>query len=333
VPETTIDVHCHYLPPRLIERLRSDGRSHSIEIVDGSGELRLVLGKHESRPMPSAMTDLQRRVEWMDDRGIDVQLLSAWVEATAYELPPDHGIWLAECLNDAAAEDVSQQPDRFRAMASVPLQAPESAAAELRRAVTDLGMIGVEIASTTGSAELDDPSLEPFWTAAEELAAPVLVHPHQALGDRRYERYFLWNLLGNPAEEAIAAAHLIFGGVLDRHPGLIVCLTHGGGFLPYQIGRVDRGYDAVAGATAANINRPPSDYLGRFFYDTITHDADALRFLVEKVGAERVVLGSDYPFPMGDPDPVASLAAVGLDERRRAMILCDNAAAAFGLTP
>jgi aminocarboxymuconate-semialdehyde decarboxylase len=144
------------------------------------------------------------------------------------------------------------------------------------------------------------------------------------------QRYFLTNIVGNPAEETVAAAYLIYGGVLERHPRLKICLTHGGGFLPYQIGRQDRGFRAKSGVTAGHLEAAPSSFLQRFYYDTVVHSGEALRFLTERVGAERVVLGSDYPFPMGDPEPVATVRRAGLDAGAVEAILSVNGASALG---
>ena len=202
----------------------------------------------------------------------------------------------------------------------MPLQAPEAAAAELRHAVVELGMDGVEIATTVDGRDLDDPDLEPFWAAAEELRCLVLIHPYASLAGRGVSRYFLNNLVGNPAESTVALAHLVFGGVLERHPGLRVCMVHGGGFAPYQLGRWDHGFDRNARGAAANLTRPPSDWVRGVFHDTVLHSPASLRFLLDVVGADHVVLGSDYPFEMGDLDPVTTLDRVpGLtaDERRR----------------
>jgi aminocarboxymuconate-semialdehyde decarboxylase len=191
-------------------------------------------------------------------------------------------------------------------------------------------MRAVEIATSAGDTELDDEGLTPFWKAAEDLGVMVLIHPYSP-DPQRLSRYFLANIVGNPAEETAAAAHLIYGGALERHPRLQVCLTHGGGFLPYQIGRQDRGYAARPDLTATRVTRPPSAFLRRFLYDTITHDTAALRFLVDRVGPDRVVLGSDYPFPMGDPDPVTSVAQADFDQSVTESILGGNARAALDL--
>jgi aminocarboxymuconate-semialdehyde decarboxylase len=324
-----IDLHCHFVPPSLLDLIRADGAAHSI-VATEDGRVSFA-GREETQPVPPGMTDLGERLGWMDAEGIDVQVLSAWMDFCAYQLDPKDGAWLARALNELTVEAISAYPDRFLAMAAVPLQAPEIAAEELRYAVESLGMVAVEIGTKVADAELDEPSLEPFWQAAEDLDTLVLVHPpFRSVGFDRLRRYFLDNIVSNPAEETIAAAHLIFGGVLERHPSLRVCLTHGGGYLPYQIGRGDRGFEARAAVTAVNLSEAPSSFLGRFYYDTIVHGPEALRFLVRRVGAGRVVLGSDYPFPMGDPHPVSSVSGAGLSQGEVEAILGGNAPAAIG---
>ncbi|MGH2820384.1 MAG: amidohydrolase family protein [Actinomycetota bacterium] len=327
-----VDVHCHYIPAPLLERIRSEGRARAIEVVEsGRGTVVSFAGRAATQPLPQGMLDLEDRIAWMDERGIELQMLSCWIDFSAYELDPDAGAWLARSLNDATAEAVCTRSDRFRAMASVPLQAPEAAAHELRRAVTSLGMVGVEIASSVAGAELDEPALDPFWTAAAELGTVVLVHPYRSLAGGRMGRYLLSNAVGNPAEETLAAAYLAFGGVLERHPDLTVCLTHGGGFFPYQVGRQDRAHRAVPKLAAVHASRPPSAFLRRFLYDSITHSPESLRFLVERVGAERVVLGSDYPFPMGDLDPLDTVRAAALGPLEADAVRAGNAVRVFRL--
>jgi aminocarboxymuconate-semialdehyde decarboxylase len=303
-----IDFHCHFIPPDLVERIRADGASHSISIGSKNGkEIVSFAGRDATQPFPRGMTDLDDRLKWMDESRVDVQVLSAWMDFSAYVLDPEDGRWLARSLNELTMEAIAPHGDRFRAMAAVPLQAPEVAVEELRYAIDELGMVAVEIATSVVDSELDDPALDPFWIAAQELGVVVLIHPYASLGNERLGSYFLSNIVGNPAEETVAAAHLIYGGVLERFPDLKVCLTHGGGFLPYQIGRQDRGFAARSDVTAKKLTSEPSTFLRRFFYDTVVHDPDALKFLVERVGSDRVVLGSDYPFPMGDPDPVGTV--------------------------
>jgi aminocarboxymuconate-semialdehyde decarboxylase len=321
-----IDIHSHYIPAALIDRIRLDGRAHSIDLSEDGGSARVSFaGREATQSLPPGMLDLDGRLRWMDERDIDIQVVSPWIDFSAYALDPDDGAWLARGLNELMAEAVSARPDRFRAMATVPLQDPALAAQELAHAASHFQMRGVQIATSVRDKQLDDAALGSFWNAAEELDAFVFVHPSGSMGADRLSRYFLTNIVGNPAEETAAAAHLIFGGVLGRHPRLNVCLTHGGGFLPYQIGRQDRGFAAKAELTARNLTRAPSEFLRRFCYDTIVHSEEALRFLVDRVGADRVLLGSDYPFPMGDPDPVATVRETGFENDAAEAILGDNA--------
>jgi aminocarboxymuconate-semialdehyde decarboxylase len=325
----TIDVHAHCVPVDVMDTLRADGGRYGIEVADQDGRSAvLIAGRVQTRPMFPALMDLPRRLAAMDTAGVDVQVLSSWIDLTAYALEPVSGARYARMFNEALAATAATAPDRFRSLATVPLQAPDRAAEELRHAVTSLGMVGAEIATTVDGRELDDPELAPFWSAAEELRAVVVVHPYASLAGRDVSRYNLNNLVGNPAETTIATAHLVHGGVLERHPGLRVVLVHGGGFAPYQMGRWDRGYSAAADGAEEHLTRPPSDWLRQLWFDTVLHSSASLRFLVDAVGIGQVVLGSDYPFRMGDPDPVATVRSVaGLDGDALARVLAGNLAA------
>jgi aminocarboxymuconate-semialdehyde decarboxylase len=324
-----IDVHAHCIPVGVVDTLRAEGGRYGIEIAEADGRYAArIAGAGTTRPFMPALLDVPRRLAAMDASGVDVQLLSSWIDLTAYALDGGTGARYARMFNEGLAATVAEAPDRFRALATVPLQAPERAAAELRHAITALGAVGVEIATTVDGRELDDPGLEPFWAAAEELRALVVVHPLDSLAGRDLTRYGLNNLIGNPAESTLALGHLVFGGVLERHPGLVVVLVHGGGFAPYQIGRWDRGFSTGARGAAEHLTRSPGEWLRRLYFDTVLHSPASLRFLVGVVGAEHVLLGSDYPFMMGEPEPVRSLDAVaGLGDDERQLILSGNAAA------
>jgi aminocarboxymuconate-semialdehyde decarboxylase len=205
------------------------------------------------------------------------------------------------------------------------LQSPEQAAEELRFAVEELGMVGVEIATTIAEADLDRAGLDPFWETAEQLGCFVLLHPCNPLPGVDLARYFLDNMVGRPAESTIAMAGLLFGGVLERYPEVKICMCHGGGFVPFQVGRMDRGFIAASQRTRENISTPPSELALRLYYDTVLHNPKALGFLVDQVGPDRVMMGSDYPFEMGDPEPVKTVDSIpGLTEQERAKILGGN---------
>jgi aminocarboxymuconate-semialdehyde decarboxylase len=325
----TYDVHAHCIPQRVIDQVRAGRDDLGVEIAEGEAggrRGRLVIAGTPCRmPLHPGLTDLDARLAAMDAAGVTVQLLSSWIDLTSYALPTDQGERLARLFNDAVADMVADHPDRFRGLCTVPLQAPGRAAATLRHAVTELGMVGVEIATTVDGRELDDPDLAPFWAAAADLRCLVLLHPLDSLSGRGVRRHFLSNMVGNPAETTIAVGHLVYGGVLQRHPDLRVCVVHGGGFVPYQAGRIARGYRARPDLTATVLSEPPEASLRRLYFDTVLHDPQAIAALVAFAGVEHVVLGSDYPFEMGDPDPVGTVRKVpGLTEVERDLIQRGN---------
>jgi aminocarboxymuconate-semialdehyde decarboxylase len=325
----SIDIHAHCVPTGLIETLRAEGGRYGIEIIEVDGRyVAQIAGRKPSGPMNPPLLDMPRRLATMDATGVDVQVLSTWIDLTAYALDEASGVRYSRMFNEAMAATVAEAPERLRGMGTVPMQSPEKAAAELRHAITKLGLVGVELATTVDGLELDDPSLEPFWTAAEELKALLLVHPGASLAGRIASRYGLANLVGNPAESTIAIAHLIFGGVLERHPDLRLIIVHGGGFAPYQIGRWDRGFSTGTRGAAEHLTRSPGEWLRTLYFDTVLHSPQSLRHLIDVVGIERVVLGSDYPYVMGEPEPVRALDAVeGLDDKARDLILHGNVSA------
>jgi aminocarboxymuconate-semialdehyde decarboxylase len=295
------DVHAHAIPPQVVDAL-----PHPVRLRQ-------------------PLLDVPARLRAMDEAGIDLQLVASWIGIVAYDLRPEQGRRWARLFNDALAEVVAAHPDRLRGLGMVPLQDPDGAVKELQRLVS-AGMAGVEIATTVNGAELDDPALEPFWAAAAELRCLVLLHPDLSLPGRPSPRYFLNNLVGNGAETTIAVAHLLFAGVLERHPDLRLVLVHGGGHLPYLAGRLDHGFAVAPQQTGTSTTQRPSEQLKRLHFDTVTHSHDVLRFLIHFAGPEHVVLGSDYPFEMGQPDPVGFVRSLpGLGPADQESILEGNA--------
>lgn len=322
----TIDVHAHCVPRAVIDRLTTEAGRFGMELAGRHALEGLhIADTTHTGPIRPDLIDVQRRIESMDGMGVDIQVLSSWIDLTAYALPADAGVRYARMFNEELAALVSAHPTRFRALCTVPLQSPAAAADELRYAVSELGMAGVEIATTVAGRDLDDPGLDPFWAAADELACLILLHPCASLAGRGVNRYFLGNLVGNPAESTVAVGHLVFGGVLERHPGLKICVVHGGGFVPYQLGRWDHAYRRDARGAAANLRRLPSEWTSVLYYDTVLHSSRALRSLLDVVGAEQVVMGSDYPFEMGDAQPLETIAGTpGISPAERRRITSDN---------
>ena len=260
---------------------------------------------------------------------IDTSMLSLSPTLFFYWLEAAAAADFCRLANNSLSTFVARS-DRLHGVAVVPLQDPEAAAAELRRAVVDLGLRGVEIGTTMEAVPLDDRRFDPFFAAAAELGVPVMLHPYYVGTRPHLADFYMTNLTGNPMETCIAASRLILSGFLDRHPTLTVVLVHAGGFMPYQIGRLDHGFRTRA-ETRSAITSPPSTYLRRFWYDTITHAPMPLTFLIELVGPDRVMLGTDLPFDMADVRFADALSAIALDPQARDAITHGNAAAIFGL--
>lgn len=323
---TNYDVHAHCIPEDLLDLLRADGRRFGIEVTrDEKGESAVIADRVHLAPFRPVLGDMEARLAAMDEAGVDVQLLSSWIDLTAYALDAATGASYSRRFNQILADEAARHPGRFQALGTVPLQSPGQAADELHFAVEELGMAGVEIATTVDGTDLAQAGLDPFWQAAEELRCLVVVHPCDPLPGVDLSRNFLDNMVGRPAESTIAVGHLLFSGVLEKHPDLVMCVVHGGGFLPYQLGRMQRGFEAVPRLSAQNISTPPADLARRLYYDTVLHDPTAIAFLVERMGADRVVMGTDYPFPMGDPSPVDTIRSIpGLSGEDRDLILEGN---------
>ncbi len=282
------------------------------------------------RPFPRGGFDIERRFADMDAAEVDIQVLSATPQTYFYDQDPDLAATCAALQNDQIAKLVKTHPERFLGIATLPMQAPERAIDELRRAVCTLGLRGTMIGSNVQGKNLDDPALEPLWTEAAALGAFVLVHPVNVAGVERMRSYYLNNLIGNPLDTTIAAACLVFGGVLERHPKLNVLLVHGGGFVPYQAGRWVHGWQ-VRGEPKVNVKQSPQPWLDRLYYDTILHAQPQLEFLVGWAGATRVLLGSDYPYDMGTGECVRRVKALLVPDDEKEAVLNKNATRLFGL--
>jgi aminocarboxymuconate-semialdehyde decarboxylase len=313
----TIDSHTHMLTQ---EAMRLLGKASPKVGPVLKGDTLEIDGKVVQHPHPREIWDVALRLRDMDSNDVDVQVLSPTVFTFFYGQEAALALTCSMVQNEDIAAVVRQHPERFLGLGTVPLQAPQMAADELRRSMTKLGLRGAMIGSNVNGRNLDDPALEPFWATAEELDAFIFIHPHAGVGAERLGSYYLKNLVGLPLETTIAATSLVFGGVLERYPALKVCLSHGGGFVPYQAGRFEHGWD-VRDEAKVKLKSPPAASLGRLFYDTILHSKTNLEFLIGAVGPEHVLLGSDYPFDMGNLDCVARVLALSIPPASRDLIL------------
>jgi aminocarboxymuconate-semialdehyde decarboxylase len=316
-----IDLHTHILPPRWVDLREKygDARFPHVEHYAPCCA-RIVIEGEGTREVRENLWSPSRRIEDCDRSGVTMQVISTVPVMFSYWAKPEHGHDLAQILNDHLAGVVRDDPDRFVALGTLPMQSTELAIRELERCVKKLKMPGVQIGSHVNVKNLDDPSVFAVLEAASELGAAVFVHPWDMLAKERMSKYWLSWLVGMPAETALAICSVVFGGVLERLPKLRIGFAHGGGAFPGTIGRIDHAYHIRPDLCAVDTKTAPRSYLGRFYVDSLTHDADALRYLIKLVGANRVALGSDYPFPLGEDRPgalIESMTDLSLDTKAR----------------
>jgi aminocarboxymuconate-semialdehyde decarboxylase len=326
---SVIDIHAHIIVPEITRASAADEAwrpavtwEDGRQFVDFGGK---VIGSALRE-----FVDGEQIVLEQERSGVDVTLLTPWSSLFRYDAALQASLLANQIQNNAIARLVERQRPRLAALGTVPLQDAKAAVAELKRAIEELGLLGVEIGSNVNGVYLGDPQFRPFWAAAEALGAFIEIHPVPGIGGPTNREYYLWNAYANPAETALTAAHMILSGLLEEHPRLKICLVHGGGHLPYQIGRLDRAYEMRPEARQ-RISQPPSNYLKQFYFDTVTHSAKALAYLVDLVGVDQVLLGSDYPFDMGNDRPAEIVEELGLPEVDRDKILGATAARLFGM--
>lgn len=322
---TAVDVHSHVIPPGVVEAMEADP-TRFMARIEGDGETkRVVHDQGYAYPLLEEFISPAAKLRAMDRKGIDLSVLSPPPPLFYYWTDPETGSRVARLVNDGIAELVATNPERFRGMATVPMQDSGAAVEELERAVAEHGFRAVEIGTSIEGRQLAEEAFRPVLERASELGVFVLAHPYYVGAKAGLEDYYLTNLIGNPYDSTVMIANLMFNGVLDELPDLKICVAHGGGFAPYQIGRLEHGH-RVRAETRARTKTPPGELLRRLFFDTITFNPLALRYLVDLVGGEQVVLGTDAPFDMGDENPLQTVGAIpGLTPEEREAILARTA--------
>lgn len=323
---TTVDVHCHVHVPEADEAAKPHFDPQAVPAIRFADALTAETNRRQNRDRAPHLTSVDQRLFDMEDMGIDVQAIIPTPVQAYYSLPPEIGLTTARLINDRMAEIVAGRPDRFVAMGTLPMQDTELAVAELERCAKELGVRGVQVLTWINGEELSAPRLDPFYAKAQELGVLLFLHPNGFPQGDRFLHHYGSNVIGNPLDTTVAVHHLIFDGVLERFPDLKILAAHGGGYLPFYAGRMDHAYGARPDCRTA-IDKPPSTYLKKLYFDTVVFTPHQLDYLVRVYGADRIVMGTDYPYDMGEYDPLGHVASVeALDEAERSAIAGGNAA-------
>lgn len=328
-----IDIHTHILPknwPDLKEKYGYGGFVKLDHYKPCCAKM-MIDGKF-FREIQDNCWDPKVRIKDCDHTNVDVQVLSTVPVMFSYWAKPNDTLDLSKYLNDHLASVINDYPDRFLGFGTLPMQSPGLAVKEMERCIKDLKLSGIEIGSHVNDWNLDNENLFPIYEAAEELGAAVFVHPWDMMGKEKMPKYWLPWLVGMPAETSLAICSMIFGGVFEKFKKLKVCFSHGGGSFPITIGRIEHGFNVRPDLVAIDNKTNPREYLGKFYLDSLVHDEMALKYLVELVGDEKIVLGSDYPFPLGEHFPgklIESMNVLSAETKER--LLWKNAAEFLGI--
>lgn len=323
MPGKSVDIHAHYFGQHYLDLFNEQSAKYATEYRTTREGWYFKSPIGAMGPLHQKFIDAKQRVAEMDQQGIKVQALSL-TSPMVYWAAPEFSHKLARAWNNDAIAAHKAFPDRLVVLATLPMLDPDRAIDELNRVAKEPGVRGVYMGTNIDNRDLDDPLFEPIFARIEALDLPVFLHPQQTIGGKRLSVFYLNNFLGNPFDSAIAACHLIFGGVLDRHPKLQVNLPHAGGALPGLIGRIDHGWKVRA--ETKHLANAPSTYLRRFTYDTISHSAQIMNFIISMVGADRIMIGSDYCFDMGYERPLAMLDELKISDADKKLIMGETAA-------
>ncbi|MBW8267965.1 amidohydrolase family protein [Caldovatus aquaticus] len=327
----TIDIHSHVLVPEAAAFAAPHLDLSTIPLAHFATPETQALNRKQDADRREVMTAIAPRLRDLDAAGIDLQVVAPPPPQCYFTLRPEHAVPAIRMVNDGIAAFVARRPDRFVGLGTVPMQEPAEAVRELERCMGPLGFKGVQILTNVAGRELSDPAFAPFWAAAERLGALVMLHPNGFTEGERFRRFYFNNVIGNPLDTAVALHYLIFDGVLERHPGLKILAVHGGGYLPAYSGRIDHAWGARSDARGS-LPKPPTHYLRQVWFDSIVFTPHQLDHLVRVFGADRIVMGTDYPYDMAESDPIGHVCSVeGFDAATRAAICGGNAQRLLGL--
>ena len=320
-----IDIHHHYVPQHVLDEARRHGKTFGVELVEvKDGKVGFSFAGKPPHILQPPLMDVERRLEVMDKGKVAIAALEANTNSLGYRLNGEQGETWCRLYNDGVAELVRKHPDRFVGMATVPLQDAARAANVLQHAVAELRFCGAFIGTNVNGRYYNSKDFDLFWAKAQELDVLVVMHPENIAGAERMGSYGLNAVCGNPADSTLSLGFLIYSGVFDRFPKLKICALHGGGFFPYHLGRFDKEFATGRGARPADCSSPPSAYLKNLFFDTLVYDVDTLDYLRKKVGNDRLLLGTDYPYTLGDWMGVKKVEALDCSAADKDAILEGN---------
>ena len=327
-----IDIHTHILPENLNEVTNSfsDPRFLRMELIDDQSAM-LKKDGEAFRKVDCNCWNHQKRIQECDTTRVDVQVLSTIPVLFSYWAKDDEGFMLSRFLNDHIAKVVRNAPKRFIGLGTVPMQNIDLAIEEMDRCITKLNLPGIEIGSNVNGRNLSEAEFQPIFEHAEKIGCSIFVHPWEMMGHAEMQKYWLPWLVGMPAETSRAICSIIFGGILEKYPALKIAFAHGGGAFPFTIGRIDHGFNVRPDLCAVDNSTLPSSYMKNFYVDSLVHDENAMNFLIQTMGAERIAMGSDYPFPLGEHHPGKLIGGMDLSDATKQRLLAGTALEWLGL--
>ncbi len=320
-----IDIHTHIMPDRMPNWTKKFGYGEFIHLEHRNCKACMMKGDKLFREVEENCFHADTRISEMDQTEVTIQVLSTIPVLFNYWAKPEDAMETSRFLNDHIADTVAKYADRFIGIGTVPMQSMDHAIKEMERCIKELKMPGLEIGSNINGMNLSDPFFHPFFEAAEKLGCALFVHPWEMMGEAQMQKYWLPWLVGMPAETSRAICSMIFGGVLEKFPKLRVAFAHGGGSFPFTIGRIQHGFDVRPDLVAIDNNISPQKYIGKFWVDSLVHDAKAMQYLIEVMGEDFICLGSDYPFPLGEHVPGKLIKEMNLSQSLREKLLVENA--------